>query len=355
MRIDRASEKTVIPHSHQAAKRLLVRAIMLGVIVVSVLQFAGADDVNQNVKVAVAGGKKKVRSAPPSNILVVRTSDAAPYVSANNAMVDRLTQRGHSVQAVVLGDLVKDFRDRADEVEAIAAVGTGAARWLRGNIQPPDKLIYCMVAGTGQAGLKGANVSGVTTDVPIASQFALIGRALPRTRVIGMLYSSKSKKSLKRLADAKCVLPKGWRIVGVDVAMYKSRANAITTLVVRDIDIVWTSPDPEVYNPQSVRFLLLTALKRKTPVFGFSGGFVRIGALLGVSVDPAVQGAQAADLTDRVLQVAAGAGDVKIPTPATIYSIAVNLIVADRIGVDLPEKFIKTAGIVYRVNPKEGK
>jgi len=141
--------------------------------------------------------------------------------------------------------------------------------------------------------------------------------------------------------------------VSVDVSKHKSVANAMSALLTGDMDIVWTSPDPEVYNPQSVRFLLLAALKKETPVFGFTTGVVRIGALIGVSVDPGVQGTQAADITDRVLQVAAGGGDVKTISSATTYGIVVNLIVADRIGVDLPKKLIESAGTVYRSKPKE--
>jgi ABC-type uncharacterized transport system substrate-binding protein len=318
------------------------------------LPSAGADAIKDD-KAAGDGGKKKVRPAPPSKILVVRTSDAGPYISASKTLTDRLTKRGHSVEAVALANLAKNFRARADGVGAMVAIGTGAASWIRRNMQPTDKLIYCMVAGTGQVSLKGPNVTGVTTSVPIASQFALIARALPRARVIGMLFSSKSKKSLENLANAKAALKKGWRIVSVDVARHKSRANAMFTLLVKEIDIVWTSPDPAVYNPQSVRFLLLSALKKEVPVFGFSTGFVRIGALLGVSVDPGVQGAQAADMTGRVLQVAAGTIEAKAPPPVTTYSTAINLIVADRIGVDLPKKFIKTAGTVYRPKSKGDK
>jgi len=328
---------------------------MAGVIVLCMLPSAGADGTRKNDKAPGDGGRKKARRAPPSKILVVRTSDAGPYISASKSLTDRLTKWGHSVEAVALADLVKNFRARADGVGATVAIGTGAANWVRKNMQPTDKLIYCMVAGSGLASLKGPNVSGITTDVPIASQFALIARALPRARVVGMLFSSKSKKSAKHLDDAKSALPKGWKIVSVDVTRHKSRAYAMFTLLVKDIDIVWTSPDPTVYNPQSVRFLLLSALKKKTPVFGFSTGFVRIGALLGVGVDPGVQGTQAADMTDRVLQSAAGMPGVKAPSPVAAYSTAVNLIVADRIGVDLPEKFIKAAGTVYRPKSKEDK
>ena len=354
MRIDRPSDRSIIPHSSRTNGRLLVQTILAGAIVLCMLPPTGADDTKDD-KSTVNGGKKHIRRAPPSKILVVRTSDAGPYISASNALTDRLTKWSHSVDAVALADLAEGFRARADGVAATVAVGTGAANWVRKNMQPTDKLIYCMVAGSGQTSLKGPNVSGITTDVPIASQFALIARALPRARVIGMLFSSKSKKSIKHLADAKSALPKGWRIVSVDVARHKSCAYAMTTLLVKEIDIVWTSPDPAVYNPQSVRFLLLSALKKKAPVFGFSTGFVRIGALLGVSVDPGVQGSQAAEMTDRVLQVAAGTPDAKAPPPATIYSTAVNLIVADRIGVKLPEKFIKAAGTVYRPKSKGDK
>ncbi|MDP6635610.1 MAG: ABC transporter substrate binding protein [Phycisphaerae bacterium] len=306
-------------------------------------------------KTPTTASKKQPAHAPPSKILVVRTSDARPYILASTGAAARLAKMGHSVETVALADVTKNFRKRADGVAATVAVGTGAADWICKNKQPTDKLIYCMVAGSGQASLKGPNVSGVSTDVPIASQFALIARALPRARVIGMLFSSKSKKSVKHLAAAKSALPKGWRIVSVDVARHKSHANAMFTLLIKEIDIVWTSPDSSVFNSQSVRYLLLTALKKKVPVFGFSAGFVRIGAMFGVSVNPGVQGEQAADMTDRVLQVASGASGVETRAPAVMYGTVVNLIVANRIGVNLPEKLVKSADTVYRPKSKGDK
>ena len=344
MRINRASTRRIIPHSSRTNGRLLVQLILTSVVVLCMLE-----------SLTVGSDTKPNRHAPPSKILVVRTSDASPYLSASTALADRLTKRGHSVETIALADMIKDFRTRADKVDVITAVGTGAASWIRKNMLPTDNLVYCMVAGSGQTALKGPNVTGVTTDIPIASQFSVISQALPKARVIGILFSSKSKKSLKHLADAKAALPKGWGIVSVDVAKHKSRANAMFTLLLKDVDIIWTCPDPAVYNTQTVRYLLLSALKREVPVFGFSAGFVRIGALLGVSVDPSIQGLQAADMTDHLLQTVAGATVVKGAPPATAYSVAVNLIVADRIAVKLPEKFIKSAEIVYRPKSKGDK
>ncbi len=285
----------------------------------------------------------------------MRSNDARPYVATSKALTEHLSKLGHTVDTVIVSDLAKDFRKRVEPTDAIVAVGTTAATWVRARMRPTDKLIYCMVAGSGTVDMKGGNVTGITTDVPVAAQFALIRRALPKAKTVGMLFSSDNDKSRGHLANAKAALPKGLRIISVDIAKHKSRAAAISALLAMDIDIVWTCPDPAVCNPQTVRFLLLSALKAKIPVFGFSEGFVRIGALLGVGVRPAAQAAQAAELANRVLCVAAGASETAITPPPTDYMIAVNLILAERIGVVLPAPLIEAAGTVFRPKPEGSK
>jgi len=329
------------PRPQRAGWWLSSRAALAGAVVLCLLHAVVADNGQAD--------EKQDSRAPASMILVVLSSDAGPYVRASEAVVAQLTDWGHSVQAVAVEDIADDFRTQADSADVIVAIGTHAANWLNERIQPTDRLIYCMVAGASRLGLDGANVWGVTTDVPFDAQFALIGRALPNARVIGVFFASENDTSRQHLADAQAALPKGWQILTVDVGQYESRADAINALLAKKIDIVWTCPDSAVYNGETVHFLLLSALKSNIPVFGFSESFVRIGALLGVGIDPSVQGCQAADLTDRVLQaVASGSTDTANIPAETVYKIAVNLIVAQRIGVTLPEEVVSSAETVFR-------
>ena len=113
------------------------------------------------------------------------------------------------------------------------------------------------------------------------------------------------------------------------------------------VDMVWTAPDSTLYDTASVRALLLAALRTNTPVFGYSTAFVKAGALVGIGVDPEAQGQQAATLA---LQLLKGAGDAKTSrvNPPENFQIAVNLIVASQIGVQLPPEFVQRATYTYK-------
>ena len=68
------------------------------------------------------------------------------------------------------------------------------------------------------------------------------------------------------------------------------------------------------------------------------------GALLGIGVDASVQGEQVAGI---VIQILTGAvGNLAKASSPTQFSISVNLIVADKIGVSLPDELVKRASQV---------
>ncbi|KKM85908.1 hypothetical protein LCGC14_1284330 [marine sediment metagenome] len=290
---------------------------------------------------------RPVTSQPGSpEVLAVLSSAAGPYVQAEKAMARRLSELGRSMEAVQLDELVKRGGAGRPGVRVYVAVGTRAAAWLHPRIKGPAAMAYCMVTGLAESGLLGRpGRGGVCTDVPVKAQFELIARALPSARAIGMLYRSKSSRSRYVLARARKSLPKGWRLYAVDVDARQTVAEAIEVLCRRRIDVVWTAPDGSVYNTAVVRSLLLAAMRRNRPVFGFSPAFVRAGALVGVGIDPARQGRRAAEETEKLLSA---------PSPSQPgvhvgpdYRIAVNLIVAEKLGIRLPDALVKRADFVF--------
>jgi ABC-type uncharacterized transport system substrate-binding protein len=86
-------------------------------------------------------------------------------------------------------------------------------------------------------------------------------------------------------------------------------------------------------------------------VFGFSVPLVRAGALLGIGVEPADQGQQTAELTERLLKpLPATSPD---PTPKIVdprCQFAVNLLIAEKLGVPVPDTLAKRAK--YQVREK---
>jgi ABC-type uncharacterized transport system substrate-binding protein len=285
--------------------------------------------------------------ASGASIAIVRTSDADPYQQAAAAVRDQLSRRGQDVKDLLLKDVEQRGVDQAiGKVDGIVAVGTSAAHWLHKALPTTQKLLYCMVSNPREAGLlEGGPASGVTTDVSNSAQIQIIAQALPGARVLGVLYRSDSAEGRRMLAALQKDLPTGWRAESVAVNECPSFAEAISTLMGKSPDVVWTTADGKLYDSAAVRALLLASLRARIPVWGFSPAFVRAGALVGVGVDPHAQGEQAADLLQQCLddpaQIKRG------PQPPREFQIAVNLIVAQQLGISLPDSLTNRAAHVY--------
>ena len=327
-----------------------------------------------------------------AEVAIVLTNTAKPYRQAEHGLQKKLGELGHTSRTVQLKALARTMGKQqagmdaqaAKRPDAYVAVGTGAAVWLPKHLGREVKMAYCMVAGPAAATLADqGNIPGISTKVPIGDQFKLIAEALPKARTVGMLYASKSPKSMSIMQAARKALPAGWSIRAVAIDRHASVAEAIKALLDKPIDLIWTAPDRMVCKPATVRSLLLSAIRAGKPVFGFSVAFVRAGALLGTGIDPRVQGTQAAELIDKLLgeadpresktggKVTAGvkASPASRPQPgvkpgggaaaAAIrprYQIAVNLIVARKLSLRLPESVIRRANHVFgRPDVKTGR
>jgi ABC-type uncharacterized transport system substrate-binding protein len=283
------------------------------------------------------------------SVVIVRASDAEPYVQADAALRQKLAEHRCAVRSSLAKEVAeKGIGPTFASVDAVVAVGTQCARWLHQQPLPANvKLIYCMVNNAGEAGLlQGRECWGVTTEVPLSEQVKLVAATLPRVRTMGMLYRSDAPEGREALASLRAAVPTGWRVEAVAVSEQPSLAAAIETLTQRNVDMIWTYADPRLYDTATVRALLLAGLRKKIPVWGFSTAFVRAGALVGVGVEPAAQGSQAADLTVKVVTEP---GAIKPGVvPPREYQIAVNLIVAEQLSLEVPESVWRQAAYVYR-------
>jgi len=286
-------------------------------------------------------------------VVVVTSGEDAPYVAASDEARKLLSQQGHEVKVMTLDKYTKSSGATAGpSADVCVAVGTKAALALHRDIRPPAQLVYCMVSGVEAAGLsEGAAANGVGTDVPLQVQLKLIAEALPGARTVGMLYRSDVPASAALVKAMQDALPPEMKLVSVAVDKRESVAAAIEALLDQKVNVIWTAADSAVYNVNTVRAMLLAAVRRQTPVFGFSPAFVNAGALLGVGIEPRKQGAQAAGIVARLVREPATAPQVSPPAAITeppAFQIAVNLIVAERLAVTLPPGLVARADIVFR-------
>lgn len=287
--------------------------------------------------------------ATSADIVLVPSSDARPYQLAQETLARELSARGHTTQ-VISPDQLSDDRLKSLEAQnrVFVAIGSSAAVSLSDRLADSSLLVYCMVSDPDRGGLMNRErTGGISTQVPIREQLEIVARALPQTRSVGMLYDSESVASDDLVATVLRELPDGWKLKAIDIRDYQSTAEAFQALFMTKPDIVWTSPDPNVFDAAAIRSLLLSALRNGTPVFGFSTPFVRAGALLGIGIDPRAQAIDAAVLTDMFIRQGVPSERVARHR-APSYDIAVNLIVADELDIDLPRSVVARAKYQFK-------
>jgi len=300
-------------------------------------------------------------TASAGDVRIVLSSKARPYVMAFRGARAALLEAEHDPIPVMLETLKEDPSSvTEDDTLAYLAIGTEAAEWLREQGIPSDRLCYCMVASPEEHGLTGEDAPmGVSMQIPVAEQFALIARALPDARSVGMLYRRDDEQSAASVADARAALPEGWELRTVAMEDHASAAEAIDALYGAGVDMVWTAADPSIYTKVLVRALLLKGLRNRTPVYGFSIPFVRAGALVGAGIDPQTHGAQAGELLAEALDKSAsdmsdttsvesevGSEAEQSGPVAPAYQTAVNLAAAKSLNVRLPEEAVREADVV---------
>ena len=288
------------------------------------------------------------RSAAAAEVVIVKSSEAEPYTQAEEGLKSVLTEQHHATRTVLLAEInAKGVQAVIRAPAAVVAVGTPAAALLQKKLPPTIPLAYCMVPNPVGIGLTaGRAATGVTTDVSLPVQFQMISEGLPKARNIGMLYRSDNQEGPRLLKMMETSLPAGWRLEAVAVNDHPSVAAAIEALTHKKIDLIWTAADASVYDSAAVRALLLAALRNKIPVWGFSPAFVRAGAILGVGVDPRAQGAQAAAIALKLL-LNPQASLETVHSPESCQ-LAVNLVVAEQLGIELPEGLVRRAQFVFK-------
>jgi len=288
-----------------------------------------------------------VQAQTADNVLIVLSSKAAPYRAAAAPLKSSLAKDNIKSAIVISEDIASlSFEDLQKKYSPImwVVIGSRAAAQVNKILPPSKSFVYCMVVDPQKVGIDPTRgqVAGVSIVKSVREQFAIIKSAMPTLRSIAMLYRSTSQQSMQTLSDVRKQLPKEWRLEAVDIDSMKSQAAAIQELFERKSDLVWTTADSSIYNRAIVKSLLLSSLRSGIPVFGFSGSFVKAGALLGLDANPVTQGEFAASLVKKCL----GLTTEKVCLLASGVTLSVNLVVADRLGITLSDELLSRATIV---------
>ncbi|MBT2340473.1 MULTISPECIES: ABC transporter substrate-binding protein [Pseudomonas] len=125
------------------------------------------------------------------------------------------------------------------------------------------------------------HLSLLWSDPPVARQLRLIRTILPQLRRVGVLYDGHSEFLLKDIRQA--AAPLGLEIVTerwTDTTDSRPLQNLLG-----QSDVLLGLDDPDLYNPKTVKNLLLSSYARQRPLIGPSAAFVKAGSLASTYSD----------------------------------------------------------------------
>lgn len=174
-------------------------------------------------------------------------------------------------------------------------------------------------------------ISGVFYDVPLIRQ-ALTGKAiLPQATDIALLATPESVELYQPLIDQLPAYGMSARVFLVD-----DRDSLIPTLV-RALgygDFLLAAPDIAIYNPRTIKHILLTAYRRNKIVIGPTQAYVQAGSLAS-SYAPFSEIVQ---LASEFVETYQKTGKLPLPSYPRQYKVAINKQVGRSLNIPLPER-----------------
>ncbi|MBI1796306.1 MAG: hypothetical protein HYR74_04550 [Candidatus Eisenbacteria bacterium] len=225
--------------------------------------------------------------------------------------------------------------------DAIVAVGLRAALFARDQF-PRTPTVFCAVQDAARRELTGAWITGVTTEVPPAVEFAAWRRVAPDVRRVAMFYGAASGAQLARAART-AAAEHGFDLVEVplaDLSQLASRAREIAPRV----DALWLPADPTVAASEAFQFLLRLSLDQRKPLFVFSDALVRAGAMAAIAPDYGVAGEQAAGAVRRI-EAGERAGDIPVVAVRRTH-VVVNEATARAVGLAVPTAVLRDGEVL---------
>jgi ABC-type uncharacterized transport system substrate-binding protein len=212
----------------------------------------------------------------------------------------------------------------ARDVKLVIAVGSRALAEVQAR-KPAAPVIAAMVL----RGPETESAAGrVDLDIALATQLGAMRALLPRCTRVGILRNPRRSRYSAEALEARA-RKQGFTLVVVDCDSAVRLLKALAAFQGK-VDFLLCFPDPDLYNPVTIKPLILASLEDRLPIVGFSPAFVRAGAVAGIYPDYRETGRQAAELALRMMRGEERAVD---DGPAKVQ-VAVNQRVARLLGIE---------------------
>jgi putative ABC transport system substrate-binding protein len=236
------------------------------------------------------------------------------------------------------------------KVDLIFTAGTPtgvAARHITAGTNIP--VVFGVIADPIAAGVltdlsrPGGNMTGVRLSQNQARRLEVLLDILPQPKRIYVPYAPRDAASFSAVAQ----LTKLATALGVEIveglARHNGEVDALLANIPEDIDIIFLVPGTTVN--KRLADVLAVAVERRLPVSGPSTAQVEEGALITYGFIHHLAGEQAARIAVQVLQ---GTQPGHLPVETAESYLAINLQVAETIGLEIPYQTLQQAKIIIR-------
>ena len=216
----------------------------------------------------------------------------------------------------------------ARQAALLIGLGRAAADTLARKAPATPQLHLLISRHAHQAHSRLHKASALYMQQPLQRQLQFLRFLFPDHHRLGVLLGPESRHRRRALAHAAERLGLGLHSIQVDEQA--AIGPALRRLAGRS-DILLALPDPLIYNRATLATVLLTSYHEQLPVFGFSAGMVRAGAIAALYSSADDLGTEGADMAWRMLH-----GDTPPATAPHHFERAVNRPVAHALHLRLP-------------------
>ena len=241
---------------------------------------------------------------------------------------------------------------KAENVDVAVGIATPTAQALANKIKDRP-VVFCAVTDPVDAGLvasldKGEKfITGTSDMTPVEAQIELLNRIKP-IKTLGHVYASGESNAVRLAAIARDVCAaKGIKFVETTVSNSSEVKQAVQTIAGR-VDGIYLSNDNVVFSALSA--VTSVAMKHKIPVMSADPSSAETNDVLAAwGFDYYKMGKVTGELVAKILK---GTKPEDVPTvfmtdPSDV-DILINLDVAKKLGLTIPEDIVKSANKVIK-------
>lgn len=300
-----------------------------------------------------------VAHAQPIRVGVTQIVEHPSLNLIRQGFIDRMEELGFARGTDVVYDIQSAHGDLptaltiaqkflADNVDFVLAIATPSAQ-AAANVIRDIPIVIAAVTDPVAAGLvqsferPGTNITGTSDLAPVRDQLGLLKELVPNVRRVGVIYNAGEVNSVVLIDRAReAAADLGITLVETTVGNTAEVQQAAQSLLGR-VDAFYVQNDNTTAS--AIEAVIAVAERGRIPLITSDDTVVEKGALATIGIDYYQLGRKTADIAHRILQ---GEKPAEISIERIEgQNIFLNLDVARRLGITVPEEMINGAVQVF--------